>query len=577
MAMDSQDQPVLNADNGHAAEAMPSLPRVSKRKWGYDPVQVDEFLEQAHACYEQPGIQLTLGDIQNVSFDLVKGGYRIDKVDQTLSRLEKAVTDKQTDVEVTTNGRVAWKAQTENLYRRLLAHAERADGQRFAPGEQRMPSYDRKQVDSLIDSIMDTAELELQEEGGHGSITADPAADGQRISAATVANTVFTQRKGKKGYNERQVDYYLSFCEELLGRLESYARLYGSASGMNAAETGAPVVSDDPNSLFANAVVPPVSAEPDTPTIVEPMAPVAPALSDQSSFDALQKAEQAIFTPSTVADTAIAGAAGAAVAGGASATSVLPGVSAATNVSASPSEGEVTQVINLNDAAGNDTDDVPPSFSPAPATTASAPRRPVAPFGTDYASDSPAPVLTGVSESMTVSPIQPITPAPHTDLSATSSSSSSNARHGAHAAHSSFNDALDSSTNDQQGTFAVDAFDLGASNAAATAALANNNSAELPAVTSADSETAAFQLPTIPSLKRAQGDDVQLTTTTDDIDSSVSAHAGSSTQSTPHSSTMFPDVDEFRVPSLDLGIPDLSFPTFDDAGNDTSANGKQGQ
>ena len=45
------------------------------------------------------------------------------------------------------------------------------------------------------------------------------------LNSQTVANVIFTQRKGKRGYDERQVDYYLNECVQLLTRLESYARV----------------------------------------------------------------------------------------------------------------------------------------------------------------------------------------------------------------------------------------------------------------------------------------------------------------------------------------------------------------
>lgn len=85
------------------------IARTSKRKWGYDSEQVDAFLERAHMLYEGEGAQLTQHDIQNVSFDLVKGGYVIAQVDAALARLERAVVDKQTTWEISQHGRVAWK------------------------------------------------------------------------------------------------------------------------------------------------------------------------------------------------------------------------------------------------------------------------------------------------------------------------------------------------------------------------------------------------------------------------------------------------------------------------------------
>ena len=93
------------------------------------PKQVDAFLERAHMLYEGEGAQLTQHDIQNVSFDLVKGGYVIAQVDAALARLERAVVDKQTTWEISQHGRVAWKAQTESLFRQLDAHSKREHGE----------------------------------------------------------------------------------------------------------------------------------------------------------------------------------------------------------------------------------------------------------------------------------------------------------------------------------------------------------------------------------------------------------------------------------------------------------------
>ena len=39
------------------------IARAGKRKWGYDPAQVDAFLERAHALYDSEGMNLTQHDI----------------------------------------------------------------------------------------------------------------------------------------------------------------------------------------------------------------------------------------------------------------------------------------------------------------------------------------------------------------------------------------------------------------------------------------------------------------------------------------------------------------------------------
>lgn len=197
------------------------IARAGKRKWGYNPEQVDEFLERTHALYDSEDAQLTQQDIQNVSFDLSKGGYVISQVDAALGRLERAVVDQQTTREIARHGRVVWKAQTEDLYRSLAAHADRAARQRFRPGDAKAPSYDRKQVDRLVDQVIDKAAAELGVDG----VTADDVKDLVDVSSTSVANVIFTQRKGKRGYDERQVDNYLNACVRLLSRIESYARV----------------------------------------------------------------------------------------------------------------------------------------------------------------------------------------------------------------------------------------------------------------------------------------------------------------------------------------------------------------
>lgn len=266
------------------------IARTSKRKWGYDSEQVDAFLERAHMLYEGEGAQLTQHDIQNVSFDLVKGGYVIAQVDAALARLERAVVDKQTTWEISQHGRVAWKAQTESLFRQLDAHSKREHGERFKPGEGKEPSYDRKQVDRIVDQCLTKAAGEL----GVEEVSEDDAKKLVDLNSQTVANVIFTQRKGKRGYDERQVDYYLNECVQLLTRLESYARVADfvgepSESTMTAANPSATSLASQETQVVSPLfAVPAVSAEP----IAQP----AQVQNSTDSFDALNKAEREIFT-----------------------------------------------------------------------------------------------------------------------------------------------------------------------------------------------------------------------------------------------------------------------------------------
>lgn len=261
---------------------------VSKRKWGYDVPQVDEFLERAHKLYDSEGMQLTQKDIQNVSFEMRKGGYAIAQVDAALARLERAVVDKQTTWEITQHGRVAWKAQTEDLYRQIAGHAQRPQRKRFAAGEGKQPSYDRKQVDRLVDQVVDKAAAELGIDGADQ----DQSKKDIDLNAQRVANVIFTQRRGKHGYDERQVDYYINACVQLLSRIESYARV-ADYVGSPEEQAAQPHADGGVKPLFAQqgeAALPQFAPG-------SGVAAYAAAATPQS-FDALHEAEQAIFVPS---------------------------------------------------------------------------------------------------------------------------------------------------------------------------------------------------------------------------------------------------------------------------------------
>lgn len=270
------------------------IARAGKRKWGYDPAQVDAFLERAHALYDSEGIQLTQRDIQAVSFDLTKDGYVIAQVDAALNRLERAVVDKQTAWEIAQHGRVTWKAQTENLYQQVVAHVEREPGERFKPGEPKQPSYDKKQVDRIVDQIVDKAAASLGVDG----VTQDDVRDLADLNANSVSNVIFTQRKGKKGYDERQVDYFLNACIQLLSRIESYTRVGDVPAGEpSSAEPPAPAAA--PVAVPAaktEAVSPLFPSDTPRPASDERFAP-QPVVADDA-FDALHQAEQSLFSAS---------------------------------------------------------------------------------------------------------------------------------------------------------------------------------------------------------------------------------------------------------------------------------------
>lgn len=230
------------------------IERVGKRKKGYSVEQVNDFLERAHSLYESDDIRLTQKDIQDVSFDLEDEGYAIPQVDAALSRLERAVVDKTTEYEISHRGRIVWKAQADSEYRVLLNHSQRDYKMRFDSGQSRKPSYDKKQVDNVVNKTLDKISILL----GYKPTWGNSSSDLDGIDAMFVSNVLFTQRSGKHGYDERQVDYYLNACIRLLSRLESYDRVSkyldfdsngAAASSVNAAysqTTPQPVQSANP-------------------------------------------------------------------------------------------------------------------------------------------------------------------------------------------------------------------------------------------------------------------------------------------------------------------------------------------
>ncbi len=277
------------------------IERVGKRKKGYSVEQVNDFLERAHSLYESSDISLTQKDIQDVSFDLEDEGYAIPQVDAALSRLERAVVDKTTQYEISNRGKIVWKAQADEEYRVLLSHSQRDYKMRFDSAQSRKPSYDKKQVDNVVNKSLDKIAVLL----GYNPVWGSSLSDLDKIDAMFVSNVLFTQRSGKRGYDERQVDYYLNACVRLLSRLESYDRVakytdFDSSDSVDSANFG---VSAKSNNDLQENVVSKTSSAPSVVehSVVEPAAAPAPSPlmppAIPPSIPVEHHAQKAIFTP----------------------------------------------------------------------------------------------------------------------------------------------------------------------------------------------------------------------------------------------------------------------------------------
>ena len=284
-----------------------AMERVGKRKLGYNVAQVNAFLERAHTLYESDEARLTQKDIQEVSFDLECNGYIIGQVDAALSRLERAVVDKCTEQELAQCGRVAWKARVEALYRKLLQHAQRDYRDRFDRGSSHHPSYARKQVDIMVDQALDKIALML----GHELEWETDKETLQDIDSAYVSNVIFTQKNGKHGYDERQVDYYLNACVRLLSSLESFERVEQYVDADNSSSSYSRAASESysaPASVPASvppSVIPVTKAEEPAKSSEstesynhseEPVPSFAPSIKPASDFSAASAASSASAT-----------------------------------------------------------------------------------------------------------------------------------------------------------------------------------------------------------------------------------------------------------------------------------------
>lgn len=177
-----------------AASPFKSVP---KREFGYHTGQVDEFITAARDAYEtESGI--TSDTVQNKTFDLVRGGYRTDQVDQVLERLEDALRRAERDEYIVTYGQQAWDLRLIDRLEELNGRLDRQRGEKFRPADAAVQGYNVDDVEACMAKI--TGHLQ----------------DEEHIRIDDVRNITFRAQKGPFGYDEAQVDAFLLAVIELL-------------------------------------------------------------------------------------------------------------------------------------------------------------------------------------------------------------------------------------------------------------------------------------------------------------------------------------------------------------------------
>lgn len=163
---------------------------VRKREFGYHTGQVDEFIVTAREAYEtESGI--SADTVQAKTFDLVRGGYRTDQVDQVLARLEDALRRAEREKFIATYGQQAWDVQLLERLEELHGRLQRPRGEKFRPADPSVQGYHVADVEDCMAKI-----------AGH-------LQDKEHIDINDVRNATFRAQKGPHGYDEAQVDAFL--------------------------------------------------------------------------------------------------------------------------------------------------------------------------------------------------------------------------------------------------------------------------------------------------------------------------------------------------------------------------------
>ncbi|MFM6963582.1 MAG: DivIVA domain-containing protein [Micrococcales bacterium] len=173
------------------------FPNVSGSKFGYEPSQVDAFITMARDQYDHPeGYLLAADQIRETEFDLIKGGYEVDKVDAALDRIEDALADRELTRKREQRGNFAISDQLERVTELVRGRIERPKGQRFSRVAWPSRGYSRKQVDKLCNLIL------------------EHLVNHEELIMAEVRRTVFTAQRG--GYAENQVDAFIDRVIQIL-------------------------------------------------------------------------------------------------------------------------------------------------------------------------------------------------------------------------------------------------------------------------------------------------------------------------------------------------------------------------
>lgn len=172
-----------------------SFPRAEGKTLGYEPSQVDAFIESARAQFSNPNAHvLEAARARTIEFDLIPGGYSTSAVDSAIDRLEDTFV--QRELAAAKTGNFALDEKLQQIYTLLQGRANRPKRQRFRSSVWPVRGYSRKQVDLFTERVLRHIE------------------SGSKLTLTEVRASVFDAKRG--GYAENQVDAYIDRVIEAL-------------------------------------------------------------------------------------------------------------------------------------------------------------------------------------------------------------------------------------------------------------------------------------------------------------------------------------------------------------------------
>ncbi len=176
-----------------------SFPKARRGTKGYDPAQVEDFLDDAKRAYSAPAgtpAVLTAKQIRNTAFTLRTGGYSTEHVDAALERLEDAFAERERESVVATSGEHIWYGQVRGIAQEILDRASRTPRRKFKRVSGFTRGYHLGDVDEFCGRLTDYFQ------------------NGLPLGPDEVRRASFRVVRG--GYQEQQVDAVLDAVIEVM-------------------------------------------------------------------------------------------------------------------------------------------------------------------------------------------------------------------------------------------------------------------------------------------------------------------------------------------------------------------------